>query len=1556
MATEIGSLFVSLTADVAPYIRGMQSADRVTAQAGAQIAKSVGVAERSVQRLRGSFQQPIRPYSIIAASRAFEHAGDRVSLLRGALLATTAVFGGFAAALSSNIILRYADSFTQLSNQIRTVARDSNDLTAQIQGISQVADDSRSSLAATATLYSRLSKASPTTNKDDVLNYVSTIQKALQLGGATAQEAASAAIQFSQALASNRLQGEELRAILETPLGNALAKGLGVTIGQLREMGAAGELTATRVLGALKKVGPGVAADFDRTIVTLDQALTVADNRITRYIGAVNESYGVTRTLATGIGFLTDNLETVGAAFGAFGLALAAVFTGRLASSGAAALTKPIVAFREESRRARDELAGMKAELEEMKKLRDAASLKAAVTGTQGVDNFVPKSVQKEQLRIEQQLAAADEKKLLLQEELRSAYQKAGTTGIQLTARQIALAEKQAQAEASVAENVKKQAELRRQLVAVPAVTEGAAGRAAVQKQIADVEKEILSTRERYQSVFQQTQRQIEAAAATQRKADNDHANALAREAQLRQQIRSIDSRQTTSAGMLATTGQGASFAKANKDRVKAEEELAKAIAATQRREEALTKATANLNQVTAGAIEKRTTLRSRLIEQFETQESLNDAMTRAQSIENNLKNANQGVAESYKSLGALTEERKRLAAELASVEATAAKQAEQIASRQITIANNVSAAQRQALADHAANLTKIRQLQKEIADNDARRSTLVGAARSGASGAQEIGANNRAYEVNQITKQVTAMDAAIRNAQKGIAEFANRLAVLNQVRAAVAAGFSSLVAFLGGPWGVAFAGATAAIGIIAAKMAEASARMQRFNAIVDEQVGKLSELGNIGAKKTQVELQMASLEKQIKDVNVEVDAAKLALDAMFRPRKNVLGFVTEDARKQAAGARAEFDRLVSSFRNGEISIDGFKAGLQRIRTSFPDFKGIGKDIENFGVQIGRGEKAVDSLKATLDRAREAYEKLFKGKQITPSEAYAPLAEAAEDAAKRRALVAEQEREMYLSTLNDIQRAYVNFFDQQIKKAEEAGITVDGTIRKSAEEVARVLTMNQYGITSAKQLYSVLGGVVNVTRGASANGLVDSLRLATMSAEQLQTKIGTLQEQLNVAKDDLSKSINIPTSISGALGKDGLAYLQQAQAAIKQLVVDQQAGTLAFDLFKQKLQAVGQQLIALGISQNVVDPFIADILTAITNLNNLGSTIDTVKGRLNSLQQASSSTGAALSSSFTSTPMPVPGGSVNVIKPVAGGGAPPISPSIIQQGVAAAAPAISGPITAELQRLGLTSDASAMRVENAVRTGPPSLSSIEGNTAGTRDAITATGDQTVSALNTGFMGTQAAIGEIGSVLATSGSGSGGSGSGGDQWTIALPSLGDQLTAEYEMRMGNLQQRMQGLQIELMEAQLKGNEALVASIQRQIQELQLVIAKAEFARPTRFNTPGWFNPAGPGAVGRGLLDLGTGKGKGGGGGFGGFGFATGGAFRVGGIGGRDSQMVSFKASPNETVKIETPAQRRKSEGGGKGDVIINMNAPVEERRRRARRQAAREIARAIDGVR
>lgn len=374
MASLVGSLYVSLEANFSAYGRGMKQAEAITTSTTAAIRRSAGATERSVTAMQRSMGSGIRPSALIAAGRSFDSAASRANLLRGSVFALTAAFGGLGAALTTNVVARYFDTFTGLENQVRVVSDGAADLAAQLSQIGAVANRSRSSLSAVAVLYSRLAKADPGQGAVRTLQRVETVNKALQLGGATAQEAASAAIQFSQAVASNRLGGEELRAVLETPLGLELAKGIGVTIGKFREMGYAGELTADVLYRALDKIQGSVDRQFAGSIQTIDQALTVADNKITAFAGKLDDTYGVTRLLTSAIGGFADNLQMIVPLLGYVGAGLGTLFAARRIGGLANTLGAPLAAIREIVSARKESLSTAKQELAVAFEQRNAAA------------------------------------------------------------------------------------------------------------------------------------------------------------------------------------------------------------------------------------------------------------------------------------------------------------------------------------------------------------------------------------------------------------------------------------------------------------------------------------------------------------------------------------------------------------------------------------------------------------------------------------------------------------------------------------------------------------------------------------------------------------------------------------------------------------------------------------------------------------------------------------------------------------------------------------------------------------------------------------------------------------------------------------------------------------------------------------------------------------------------------------------------------------------------------------------------------------------------------
>lgn len=411
MAAQIGSLIVTLTADIGQYGTAMGRAEQVTTRSTDKIRRTLGLTQKSVDAVNKTMGSGFRPFGLLAASRAFENAADRAALLRASTLAAVTAFGGFTAAITGNVLLRYADSYTSLNNQIRTVSTNSADLAAQFKAVNIAADDSRAALQGTAQLYARLQKAVPTQSVDNAVRLVSTIQKGLQLGGATTQEAASAALQLSQGIASNQLGGEELRALRETPLGAFLAKGLGVPIGDLKELGAQGKLTADVVIKAFEKVAPEIEAAFAKSVMTVDQAFTVADNRLTAYIGSTNEAYGITKLLASGIMTLSSNFGTLLPIVTAIAGALGANFLGANAGRG---ISGAIQSVRDRAKEAREEMEKFRSAQERIQQ-----ALGQARSDVTGISNAAanpmgsaPRSEQAAYERASEKLRKLDEERL----------------------------------------------------------------------------------------------------------------------------------------------------------------------------------------------------------------------------------------------------------------------------------------------------------------------------------------------------------------------------------------------------------------------------------------------------------------------------------------------------------------------------------------------------------------------------------------------------------------------------------------------------------------------------------------------------------------------------------------------------------------------------------------------------------------------------------------------------------------------------------------------------------------------------------------------------------------------------------------------------------------------------------------------------------------------------------------------------------------------------------------------------------------------------------------
>lgn len=198
--------------------------------------------------------------------------------------------------------------------------------------IYQSAQRSRGSFTDTMGLVSQLGTMAGDafSSSKEIVQFAEQLNKQLALSGASGASAQAAILQLEQGLASGVLRGDELNSVMEQApaLAKSIADYMQVSVGELREMGSQGQITADIVKNALFAAAKDTNAEFEKTPMTWAQVWTVASNTAVRALDP----------LLTAINWVANNLNvaiplvvSLGSAFGV--LLIAANWTNILATA-----------------------------------------------------------------------------------------------------------------------------------------------------------------------------------------------------------------------------------------------------------------------------------------------------------------------------------------------------------------------------------------------------------------------------------------------------------------------------------------------------------------------------------------------------------------------------------------------------------------------------------------------------------------------------------------------------------------------------------------------------------------------------------------------------------------------------------------------------------------------------------------------------------------------------------------------------------------------------------------------------------------------------------------------------------------------------------------------------------------------------------------------------------------------------------------------------------------------------------------------------------------------
>lgn len=172
--------------------------------------------------------------------------------------------------------------------------------------IYQSAQRSRGSFTDTMGLVSQLGTMAGDafSSSKEIVQFAEQLNKQLALSGASGSSAQAAILQLEQGLASGVLRGDELNSVMEQApaIAKSIANYMQVSVGQLREMGSQGQITADIVKNALFAAAKDTNEEFEKTPMTWAQVWTVASNTAVRALDP----------LLTAINWVANNIQTIG--------------------------------------------------------------------------------------------------------------------------------------------------------------------------------------------------------------------------------------------------------------------------------------------------------------------------------------------------------------------------------------------------------------------------------------------------------------------------------------------------------------------------------------------------------------------------------------------------------------------------------------------------------------------------------------------------------------------------------------------------------------------------------------------------------------------------------------------------------------------------------------------------------------------------------------------------------------------------------------------------------------------------------------------------------------------------------------------------------------------------------------------------------------------------------------------------------------------------------------------------------------------------------------------
>ena len=267
-----------------------------------QITIDAKDAERAIKALKKDFIG-FEKHVESAETSVGTFSTNTTRMLKGVGAAVAGAFAVDQLIRFSKYALEVADRYTTIDAKVKLATDSQEDFNKSYEELYELTKDTGTVMDINVQGFSKLSFAMRDVPSGEIIDYLETVNKSLTVAGAGAAESSSFMLQWSQAMGSGVVAGDELRAMIESNsyFMGLLAEELGTTINGLKKMGSEGTLTTEKFTKAMKAVADTVNEDFGNIPVTVEKALASLKTVWESIVADANRGSGASFELVTAI-------------------------------------------------------------------------------------------------------------------------------------------------------------------------------------------------------------------------------------------------------------------------------------------------------------------------------------------------------------------------------------------------------------------------------------------------------------------------------------------------------------------------------------------------------------------------------------------------------------------------------------------------------------------------------------------------------------------------------------------------------------------------------------------------------------------------------------------------------------------------------------------------------------------------------------------------------------------------------------------------------------------------------------------------------------------------------------------------------------------------------------------------------------------------------------------------------------------------------------------------------------------------------------------------------